>query len=195
MNATITREQWLSTAIEELRPVFQALGRPLPQAIRVACGFPLNAKRSKAIGECWASTSSADKTIEILISPTIADPFAVFEVLVHEACHSTLNPWFNHGINFQKIAGQMLLEPCHPSKEAWKSTRGTAEFKTAYASMVADLGDYPHAELTYRETKTQGTRMLKAVCAECGYTVRMTAKWAALGAPICPVDTIDLTLA
>ena len=113
---------------------------------------------------------------------------------MHEACHATSGA-FNHGINFQKIAGQMLLEPCHPSKESWKSTRGTAEFKTAYASMVADLGDYPHAELTYRETKTQGTRMLKAVCAECGYTVRMTAKWAALGAPICPVDHIDLTLA
>ena len=193
MNQSITREQWLESALTELRPLFTALGKPLPKQIRVACGFPLNAKRSKAIGECWASTASADKTIEILISPTIAKSFEVFEVLVHEACHATSGA-FNHGINFQKIAAQMLLEPCHPSKDAWKSTRGTAEFKTAYASLVQDLGEYPHAELTYRETKTQGTRMLKAVCPDCGYTVRLTAKWAALGAPICPVDNVDLDL-
>jgi hypothetical protein len=74
MNQSITREQWLESALTELRPLFTALGKPLPKQIRVACGFPLNAKRSKAIGECWASTASADKTIEILISPTIARP-------------------------------------------------------------------------------------------------------------------------
>ena len=116
MNATITREQWLSTAIEELRPVFQALGKPLPQAIRVACGFPLNAKRSKAIGECWASTSSADKTIEILISPTIADPFAVFEVLVHEACHATSGASTTGSI-FRKSLGKCSWSPViHPRR-------------------------------------------------------------------------------
>ena len=63
-----TREEWLQGAVAELRNSFDLIGKPLPKKIRVACGFPLNAKRSKAIGECWASDNSADKAIEILKS-------------------------------------------------------------------------------------------------------------------------------
>jgi hypothetical protein len=35
-----TREDWLAQAIAELRSVFAALNHPLPDQIRVACGFP-----------------------------------------------------------------------------------------------------------------------------------------------------------
>lgn len=35
--------------------------------------------------------------------------------------------------------------------------------------------------------KKQSTRMIKASCPECGYTVRVTRKWLdTAGAPICP---------
>ena len=30
--------------------------------------------------------------------------------------------------------------------------------------------------------------MIKCMCVECGYTVRTSSKWLAIGAPICPVD-------
>lgn len=184
-----TREEWLQAGVNELRTSFDLIGRPLPKRIRVACGFPLNAKRSKAIGECWASDNSADKTIEILISPTIADPIDVFAVLVHELCHATSGA-MNHGINFQKTAAAMLLEPTgNPNvKNAWKSTRGNSEFAAAYADLIAGLGDYPHGELSYSDRKVQGTRMIKAYCPVCGYTVRLTGKWLAQGLPICPTD-------
>ena len=37
------------------------------------------------------------------------------------------------------------------------------------------------------DKKPQSTRLLKAECGECGYTVRVTKKWLeAKGAPICP---------
>lgn len=187
-----TREEWLTAAIEELRPVFAAVGKPLPAAIRVACGFPLNAKRSKAIGECWIASASADGVIEILISPVLADPVLVFEVLVHELCHATSGA-FNHGINFQKAASLMLLQPCGAGKQPWKSTKGTTEFAIEYGQLIDGLGVYPHGQLTYTDRKTQGTRMLKASCPSCGYTVRLTTKWAAQGLPTCVCgDTLAL---
>jgi hypothetical protein len=40
MNTFTTREDWLAQAIAELRPVYSALNHPLPDNIRVACGFP-----------------------------------------------------------------------------------------------------------------------------------------------------------
>ena len=95
------RETYLQSAVEELRPSFSANGHTLPLAIRVSCALPSNAKRSGAIGECWADTRSADGHYEIFISPTLADPARVFDVLIHELCH-TAKGCMNHGVNFQK---------------------------------------------------------------------------------------------
>ena len=38
--AHTVREEWLLAAVEELRPMFEAQGAKLPDAIRVTCGFP-----------------------------------------------------------------------------------------------------------------------------------------------------------
>lgn len=189
---TTNREDWLTAAVSELRPFFDAVGKPLPQNVRVTCGFPSNAKRSGAIGECWADTASADKTFEVLISPTLDNPLQVFEVLVHELCHSTAGA-MNHGINFQKVAAAMRLVPSLGPK-GWKATGRSAEFEPTFGAIISSLGPYPHAALTMSTKKTQGTRMLKAVCPSCGYTVRLTAKWADLGLPSCPQDSDILNL-
>jgi len=116
-------------------------------------------------------------------------------VLVHELCHSTSGA-MNHGINFQKAATAMLLEPCGDpvAKNAWKSTRGTAEFATAYGDLIGGLGLYPHGELSYADRKVQGTRMIKASCPTCGYTVRLTNKWLTFGLPSCPQDGETFTV-
>jgi hypothetical protein len=193
MSTYSTREEWLTAGVEELRPMFEQAGRPVADKVRIACGFPLDAKRSKAIGQCWSNANSADSTVEILISPELADPVAVFEVLVHELCHATPNG-MNHGKPFQFIAHHMLLMPNNGTiREPWKSTKGTADFLPAYREIIDSLGDYPHAPLTYQTKKTQTTRMLKASCPTCGYTVRLTAKWAASGLPTCPCGD-DLAL-
>jgi hypothetical protein len=188
---TTNREDWLSAAVSELRPFFDAVGAPLPANVRVTCGFPSNAKRSGAIGECWADTASADQTFEVLISPVLDDPLRVFDVLVHELCHATAGA-MNHGINFQKVAGQMHLEAT--SVKGWKATARAASFVPTFGSIIDSLGAYPHAALTMNSKKVQTTRMLKAVCPSCGYTVRLTQKWADLGLPSCPVDSDTLNL-
>jgi hypothetical protein len=190
---TSNREDWLNAAVSELRPFFGAVGKPLPANVRVTCGFPSNAKRSGAIGECWDDTASADKTFEVLISPVLDDPVKVFEVLVHELCHATAGA-MNHGVNFQKVANLMHLAPS-PTKAGWKATGQAATFNAQYGDIIKSLDAYPHAALSMTTKKTQGTRMLKAVCPSCGYTVRLTSKWAALGLPSCPQDDDILNLA
>ena len=188
---TTNREDWLSAAVSELRPIFDAIGAPIPANVRVTCGFPSNAKRSGAIGECWADTASADKTFEVLISPVLDDPMRVFDVLVHELCHATAGA-MNHGVNFQRVAAAMHLEPT--GTKGWKATTRSVKFGAEFLGLVQSLGPYPHAALTMSNRKVQTTRMLKAVCPSCGYTVRLTAKWAALGLPSCPVDSDTLNL-
>lgn len=176
------REEWLTAAIEELRPMFAAQAQPIAARIRVTCGFPSNARRSGAVGECWADTASADKTMEILISPTIADPAEVLAVLVHELAH-TCPGSLNHGVAFQKVADAMGLVPDAIKK--YKATSAGPAFDAMYAGILDGLGAYPHAELALSTKKTQSTRMLKCWCPLCNYTVRTTAKWLANGAPLC----------
>jgi len=48
------------------------------------------------------------------------------------------------------------------------------------------LGAYPHAAVDPSQRKKQGTRMIKLVCPETGYTVRTTKKWLAHGVPVSP---------
>lgn len=175
-----TREDWLLAAVVALTPAFAAAGLTVP-AVRVSCGFPSNAKRSGAIGECWSAKASNDRTVEILVSPTVDQPRAVLEVLVHELVHASGH--MNHGARFGKACATVGLMPTGSS---WKSTKGDSTFDSRYQAVLSGLGAYPHAKLNMRaEVKTQPTRMLKAVCG-CGYTIRLTAKWAAKGLPTCP---------
>ena len=46
-----TREDWLKTAIEEVRPMFAAEGLSLAPKIRVTCGLP--SVPSRAIATSW----------------------------------------------------------------------------------------------------------------------------------------------
>jgi len=191
-----TREEYLVALIQELRPMFDLYGFPLPQAIRITCGFPLNAKRSRAIGECFPAQNSGDNHFEILISPELADPQAVAECVIHELCHTT-NGAMNHGATFKRIADYMGLVPS--ATRGYKATSGAVDFMSRYGAIIQSLGDYPHAQLSYATRKTQGTRMLKAMCA-CGYTIRLTSKWAfdeygSPRLPACPIDGQALTLA
>jgi len=193
MNTFTTREDWLTQGVTELRPFFEIAGHTLPDAIRVACGFPYAAPRSRAIGQCWNLAASGDNTHEILISPELAEPGRVFDVLIHELCH-TVPGTKGHGATFQRVAMSMLLSACGVGKTPWGSTEQGPGFMEQYGEIIASLGAYPHAVLTPNQfKKTQTTRMLKASCPDCGYTVRLSAKWAAQGLPICPTHNIEMT--
>ena len=186
-----TREDWLAQAVAELRPVFSALGYPLPNNIRVACGFPSSNARSaknRALGEHWSAKASADQHHEILISPVVDDPIRVLGILVHELAHASTDGDGHRG-RFPALVRSLSLEG-----KPTATVEGEA-FKQEYSALLDDLGVYPHAKLNAGvNRKVQGTRMLKAACPNCGYTVRLTAKWAAIGLPECPADGEELVL-
>jgi hypothetical protein len=187
----MTREDWMNNFVSEFRPVFDAAGFPLPAKIRVTCGFPSTKARSltRAVGECWSDKASSDSHFEILISPVVSEPFEVAGILVHELCHAA-NDGAGHKGRFVLAARKLLLEGKPTS-----TVIGTA-FRTTFGELIDSLGDYPHATLNVNATKvTQTTRMLKASCPCCGYTVRLSKKWADLGLPDCPLDDNPLLFA
>lgn len=190
-----TREEYLTAALEELRPVFASKGFPLPEKIRVTCGFPSSKARSqhRAIGEHWSPAASNDGHHEILISPVMDDPYEVFGVLVHELAHAATDGDGHRG-RFPALVRSMWLEG-KPS-----DTRVGTTFRVQLQGLVESLGNYPHAALNVgNQRKTQSTRMLKACCPACGYTIRLTAKWAytdtgEVNLPLCPNDSIPLLM-
>lgn len=190
-----TREEYLNAALEELRPVFAAKGFPLPEKIRVTCGFPSQKARSqhRAIGEHWSPAASNDGHHEVLISPVMDDPYEVFGILVHELAHAATDGDGHRG-RFPALARAMWLEG-KPSATVIGST-----FRVQLQDVIESLGSYPHAALNVgRQRKVQSTRMLKACCPACGYTVRLSAKWAykdtgEVNLPVCPNDSLPLLM-
>lgn len=176
-----TREEWLTAATDALRPMFAAHGAPLPQAIRVTCGFPSTAVRSGALGETWADTASRDKTIEVLISPVLDKPGEVLQVLISQLAHACPGA-MNFGNAYRDICQKMQIEPL---RKDWKATRAAAGFDDAYRDTLQSLGIYSHGALALNAGRQkQTTRMLKAHCG-CGYIIRLTQKHADRGLPVC----------
>lgn len=177
-----TREDWLTAAIATLRHAFDSHGVTLPGRIRVTCGLPSTFSRSGTLAECWADTDSADQTHEIMISPTLADPAQVLAQLVGALAHAAPGAMSHTSNAFIELAANLGL--C-PVGENWRQVQGAEDFAQAYGPTLDMLGTYPHAALNVGTKKTQTTRMLKAVCPTCGYTFRVSQKWADKGMPTC----------
>ena len=176
-----TREEWLNAAMVEIQPWFNG---SLPQRIRITCGFPSGGNRGNVVGECVSADRSADNTWEISIHPKVDSPRDVFAVLVHELIHTTAGA-FNHGSVFRKWADKLHLTPAAGN---YRSTTQGAKFDDSYGAIIDSLGVYPHASLGLGARPKQATRMLKATCPTCGYTIRLTQKWASQGLPTCGLD-------
>ena len=177
-----TREVWLHEAAIALAPLFAANDGRYPNKYRVSCGFPGGGSKLKRIGECWYSSASADKSVEIFISPVAARPQDVVAILAHELVHACLPADAKHGAKFKRLAYAIGLEG-KPT-----STVAGPAFTAFIQPVLEALGDYPHAQMNFStQGKKQTTRMLKCVCPECGYTARTTQKWIdEAGAPHCP---------
>jgi hypothetical protein len=184
MIMTNTREQWLANATTELRSLFKANGVELPLEVRSSCGFPSKSalsNKNRRIGECWSARASADSHAEIFISPTISDSMRVLDILAHELVHAC-HPNDGHGKLFKRTALAIGLEG------KMTATVAGEKFKLWASPVLERLGIYPHADLIPSNAqKKQSTRMLKCVCRDCGYTVRVAGKWLNdMGAPHCP---------
>lgn len=208
MNTTTNRETWLNNLATMMAPKFEELGFPLP-AFRVSIGFTGGGMRSRANGECWHASASADRRFEILIRPDMADPVDVAAILAHELTHAAVGFAHKHGGDFAKVMAKLGM-----SRPFTSSVPGEA-FKSWVAPFLEQLGALPHAPLMFRQgaqrgeggegadvegdeggaeggssnaKKKQSTRLLKAACTHdgCGYTVRLSKKWALKLGAVCP---------
>lgn len=204
----MNRETWLNLLADKMAPKFDELGWPL-QPFRVSIGFTSAGKVSNIGGECWHKSRSADGKFEILIAPHQSDVMTVAAILAHELTHAAVGFQHKHKGDFAKcMAALGMLRPFT------SSIPGDA-FKEWVQPFLNELGALPHAALQFsttamvpREPRQDGeegqedgdneggssnarpkqkTRLLKACCRECGYTVRVTLKWVdQAGAPHCP---------
>jgi hypothetical protein len=183
-----TREAWLNAAVAQLESgVFVPAARNLqPEPFKlppckVSVGFPGGGSARKRIGEAWHPKAAADGVSQVFISPTLVDPVRCLDVLAHELIH-VVHPDAGHKAPFKRLAlaigltGKMTATVAGPELEA-------------HLKAIADtLGAYPHAQLNLSAKKKQSTRLIKAACPGCTYTVRLSQKWIdEAGAPYCPM--------
>jgi hypothetical protein len=183
-----TREAWLTHFAEKyLWPRIEAAGAHRPHKYCVSVGFPRGRRGSKghSIGQCWSQEVSADKTCEIFVSPELDATLAV-GVLAHECCHASVGVTHGHRSPFKKLALAIGLSG------PMRATVPSPEFEEAIRAWVAAEPVYPHAPLSALTSPTHpGSRLLKARCEMCGYTVRVTRQWLDVASPVCPDPDCD----
>lgn len=187
------RELWLTELQRRLEASFRRLSYPLPEAVRVTCGFPSRGglgRKRRVVGQCWAPLCSTAGHVEIFISPTIDDAIEVGAVLIHELVHAAVGVSVGHRGAFRHVAVAMGLEG------PMRSTVPGPELKRRLNALIETLGPYPHASLcpdshlrTHAPPK-QNARMLKLACPICSYTIRTTRKWIDRGLPTCPCGRV-----
>lgn len=180
---TLNREAWLTQfANAWIWPLLEKHEGVKPRLWRVSVGFPKGSRGGKhAIGQCWDPGSSGDSAYEIFISPELAALDAV-DTLVHEAVHASVGIKAGHKAPFKRLALAVGLEGKMTSASA-----GPA-LKILLATWVTAMPPFPGAPLSVVKAggSKPGSRLLKASCQGCEYTVRVTAKWLAVGIPHCP---------
>lgn len=211
----MNREQWLNEIANRMAPRFEEIGFPLPK-FRAAIGFTSGGMRASANGECWHPKSSDDGVYEILIRPDVSESFYAAAILCHELTHTAVGFAEKHGGKFVKVMKALglaapftstvptdafndwvkpFIEELGPLPHAslrWTSLAITPGKKPIVVGKVAKalrLGeDLPDSdgEPTSTAKPKQGTRLKKASCSVCGYTVRVTQKWLEVGPPHCP---------
>ncbi len=209
----MNRETWLNEMAQRMAPRFEELGHPLPK-FRVAVGWTSAGKTSKVGGECWHSSNSADGVFEILVAPILDDSLHVAAVLAHELNHAAVGFKHGHKGEFAVMMGKLGMKRPYtqsiagPEFEAWVKPFLDELGKIAHARIV--LKGMPRAANdndadgegidgdggeggSSNQKKKQTTRMLKAECKHevdgepCGYTVRLSKKWAQKLGAACPV--------
>ena len=181
---SMLRQRWLEAAVTELRPHFLKQGFEVPAKLRISMGWSF-AGGEKVLGTCHPLEASSDKHHEIFIAPSMHDGVKIVATIIREIVHALLPPRTGHRGPFKQAALAMGLEG-----KMTATTGGPLVVEWA-EKFIAKHGAYPAGSLSRdKGRKKQSTRLLKAECATCGYTVRVTKKWIdESGAPHCGVKS------
>jgi hypothetical protein len=136
----VTREEWLNSAKEELRPLFLIAGYDLPEKIRLSVGFSGKNVRgsrngSRVLGVAYNHIISADDHTEIFITPELGKESAVdiLAILVHELIHA-IHPSQGHNAIFGRTARSLGLVGALRSTIAGEGLRLKLEAIARYLS-------------------------------------------------------------
>jgi hypothetical protein len=207
----MNRETWLNELATKMAPRFEELGFPLPK-FRVAVGWTSAGKTTKMAGECWHSSNSADRAFEILVAPTNDNSLKIAFILAHELTHAAVGFKCGHKGDFAKVMkalGAMspmttpnwgddfndwvnpFLSELGPIPHARIMLQPDRQPREGGDEGEGDEGEDEGGSSNAK--KKQSTRMLKAECTTvvdgepCGYTVRLSKKWALKLGACCPV--------
>lgn len=186
------REEWLTRVCQrEIVPLLTQCGGAAPGRYRVSVGWPKNSRGGKtveAIGQCWDKIHSSDDTFEVFVAPT-QGAFEAIAVLIHELVHLSVGIDKGHKSPFKKLAVAVGLEG------KMTATVAGSELAKKIRAWLADMPPFPHGPMKPAEgsakEKKPGSRLLKAVCEGCGYTVRVTQQWLDIAPPLCPDPECD----
>lgn len=184
------RQEWIEQALKTLRNHFWLQGYNVPDNLRVTIGFPKGGRTR--IGECHFTEASTDQHFEIFVSPELGQnsqykDHSVIEVIAHEICHTIAGHKAGHKKPFKNIAIKIGLEG------KMTSTIPGPRMLQLISDFEKEHGPYPAGALTRNMIKKKQTYLLKCECQECGYNVRVTAKWIdAGGTPVCPTDMMPM---
>ena len=165
-----TRETWLMSLVEAMRPEFTKRGYPLPAKIRASIAFTSKGWRGKRRGECWSADMSADSTVEIMVCLRERDPVRILNILTHELCHAAQGVLAmergkpklagGHGRIWTEVSKAMDID-------VGKGTHALGDPNGAWGAWAKPLlelaGPMPHSALAefVAKEKKQTTRMLK----------------------------------
>ena len=172
----MTREEWLHLVTDtHLRPLFTGKGHDVPVKVRIGVGWPSKralSNKNRRIGEAWSEQCSEDQTHEIILSPCLADPSRLVDVLIHELVHVTVGIKHGHKKPFSACAKAVgLVKP-------WTATTASPELVEQITGWLKAIPAYPHGMLSsLSQSKPEGTRMLLLECEDCGLKIRSTQKW------------------
>jgi len=176
-------EEWCAAVVKAYAPKFKRLGYALPPVV-VSPGFTSKGGRNmKVSGECWSPKASADsETRQIFLNPRLHDPVYIAHVIVHELIHAVVGVEEGHTGKFAQL-GKALGFEGKMTKSNWGD-----EAKAECEAIVKKLGAYPRPAFSglVAPGKKQSTRLIKAACPDCGYTIRITRKWLERAIPRCP---------
>lgn len=198
--ATLNREAWLHEIGDSLTPIIEEVAKgigslhdkKMPKWVATV-GFPSRGALSlkkRVIGQCWPGLKGKDGSHQLFISPVIHEPIEVVATMAHEMGHAFVGCEHGHRGPFPKLMTALGL--------TGKPTATVAgeEFIKLVKPIIKSTGKFDHTPIVSNpKFKAQSTRLLKAACTTCGYTVRVTKKWVVnCGTPICPTDKISMTL-
>ena len=101
----------------------------------------------------------------------------MINTVIHELVHATVGVAEGHLRPFSKVAAACGM------RRPWKATRWTVEGTEKAEHVAGLLGPFPRAAFTGQ--RHPGSRLLKAVCPNCGCKIRITQLWADRGMPSC----------